>query len=226
LLEVPFPQAAREFAERTIAQAREVYGRSNKTLEAAVQTLEKSFDAAGRGAAALRRNIFDIAQKNLNLSFDLAKSLAGARNLSEIVGLQVAYWRKQFDAFTTQADEVRDRPFDLGAARPERAKPSPKSIRHEPAKKAPPRAQAAPTKKHSPAAREPAAGQRRDTQKLGAPPAAGPTVRPPETQLGTLKKGAPGDEHNRLQRPQRALLPRKKGSKNPKRDRRWVWSPR
>ena len=77
---------------------REAYERSNRTLEAAVQTLAKSFDAAVQGAAALRRNIIDIAQRNLNLGFDLAKSLAGASNLSEIVELQAAYWRKQFDA--------------------------------------------------------------------------------------------------------------------------------
>ena len=42
----------------------------------------------------------------LNSSFDLATSLAGARNLAEIVELQAAYWRKQFSALTAQAEEV------------------------------------------------------------------------------------------------------------------------
>ena len=95
LFENSFPQAAREFAEKTIDQTREAYARSNRTLEAAVQTLERSFDAAGQSAAALRRNIIGIAQRNLDLGFDLAKGLAGARNISEIVELQTAYWRKQ-----------------------------------------------------------------------------------------------------------------------------------
>ena len=123
LLEIPFPQATREFAEKTIDQTREAYGRSNRTLEAAVRTLGKSFDAAGQSAAALRRNIIDIAQRNLNLSFDLAKSLAGASNLSEIVELQAAYWRKQFDAFTTQADEVHNRLIGLYTAAPKTTSP-------------------------------------------------------------------------------------------------------
>ena len=39
-------------------------------------------------------------------SFDLAKSLAGAKNLAEIVELQAAYWQKQFGALTAQAEEV------------------------------------------------------------------------------------------------------------------------
>ena len=94
LLKTAFPQAAREFAEQTVAQTRETYERSNRALEAVLETLEKSFDAAGQGAAALNRKIIEIAQRNLNSGFDLAKSLAGAKNLAEIVELQAAYWQK------------------------------------------------------------------------------------------------------------------------------------
>jgi hypothetical protein len=190
LLEAPFPRAAREFAEKTVDQTREAYDRSNGTLEAAMQTLEKSFDAAGQVAVALRRKIFEIAQKNLNLGFDLAKSLAGARNLFEIIELQAAHWRKQFEAFTT--------PFELGTAWRKTAKPSPESIHHEPTKKAPPRAQETPKKRHSPVAVE-RLKHRPDTQKLETPPdaqpAAGLGVRPPDKrQPGTRKKGTPEKE--------------------------------
>jgi phasin len=107
LLETSFPEVAREFAEKTVAQTREAYERSNRSLEAAMETLEKSFDAAGQGAVALNRKIIEIAQRNLNSGFDLAKSLAGAKNLAEIVQLQAAYWQKQFSALTAQAEEVR-----------------------------------------------------------------------------------------------------------------------
>jgi Phasin protein len=39
--------------------------------------------------------------------FDRAKSLAGAKNFAETVELQTAHWRKQFDALTAEAEEVR-----------------------------------------------------------------------------------------------------------------------
>ncbi|MGA7545356.1 MAG: phasin family protein, partial [Methyloceanibacter sp.] len=39
--------------------------------------------------------------------FDLAKSLAGAKNLTEIAEVQAAYWRKMFATLTSQAEEVR-----------------------------------------------------------------------------------------------------------------------
>jgi phasin family protein len=41
-------------------------------------------------------------------AFDLAKSLAGAKNLTDMVELQTAFWRKQFGALTAQAEEVRE----------------------------------------------------------------------------------------------------------------------
>jgi hypothetical protein len=195
LLEIPFPQATREFAEKTIDQTREAYGRSNRTLEAAVRTVEKSIDATCQSAAALRRNIIDIAHRNLILSFDLAKTLAGASNLSELVKLQATYWLKQFDAFTTQAYEAQNRLIGLYAPAPKTAEPPLESIRNKTSKKAPSNAQEAPKKKHSPAARDRAEGQRRDTQELGEPPVAASTVRPlDERQSKARKKGAPGDE--------------------------------
>lgn len=197
-LETPFARAAREFAETTVDQTREAYDRSNRTLDAAVQTLEKSLDAAGQSTVALRRKIFDIAQKNLNLGFDLAKSLAGARNLSEIVELQAAYWRKQFEALATPSEEVRNRLFDFSAAKPKTAEPSPESLRHEPAKEAPFRPQETLKNGHSPAARDRTAErpkQSPDTRKLESPTAGPAGVRPPDKRQPTSrKKGIPEKE--------------------------------
>jgi len=74
------------------------------------------FDAAGQGAAAFNRKLIDIAQRNLNSGFDLAKSLAGAKNLSEMVELQAAYWQKLLGTLTSQAEEVRALSTKMAAA--------------------------------------------------------------------------------------------------------------
>jgi phasin len=102
------PEGVRALAERTVDQTREACDRSTDAFEASVATFEKSFDAAGQGAAAFNRKIIDIARRNLNSSFDLAKSLAGAKSLADMVELQTTYWRKQFGALTAQAEEVRE----------------------------------------------------------------------------------------------------------------------
>jgi len=101
------PEAARAMANKAVDQSREVYDRSKAALDASVATLEGTLDAAGQGAVAFNRKFIDIAQRNVNSGFDLAKSLAGAKNLSEIVELQVAYWQKLWGTFTSQAEEVR-----------------------------------------------------------------------------------------------------------------------
>ena len=43
----------------------------------------------------------------MNTAFDLAKSLAGAKNVSEMVELQTAYWQKMLNTMTSQVEEVR-----------------------------------------------------------------------------------------------------------------------
>jgi hypothetical protein len=198
LLETPFARAAREFAETTVDQTREAYDRSNRTLDAAVQTLQKSLDVAGQSAVALRRKIFDVTQKNLDLGFDLAMNLAGARNVSEIAELHAAYWRKQFDVFTTPSEEVRNRLFDFSATKPKTAEPSPESLHHEPAKESSSRAQETLKNGHSPAARDRTGErlkQRPDTRKLESPTSrpAGACL-PDKRQLATRKKGIPEKE--------------------------------
>ena len=101
------PEAAHELAEKTVAQTREAYERSKNALEASLETFERSYDALGQGAAALNRKIIEIAQRNINSGFDLAKSLATAKTLAEIVELRATYWRKQFTVLAAQAEEVR-----------------------------------------------------------------------------------------------------------------------
>lgn len=101
------PEGVRALAEKTVAQTRQACDQSLDAFDASLTTFERSFDAAGQGAAAFNRKIVDIARRNVDANFDLASSLAGARNLVDIVELQAAFWRKQFGVLTAQAEEVR-----------------------------------------------------------------------------------------------------------------------
>jgi phasin len=106
-LDTTVPESVRMLAEKTVAQTREAYERGKESLEESIDAMERSFDAAGQGATAFNRKLIDIAQRNLNSGFDLAKSLAGAKNLAEIVELQSAFLRGQFEVFASQAGEIR-----------------------------------------------------------------------------------------------------------------------
>jgi hypothetical protein len=106
-LDTAIPEGVRDVTEKTVAHTREAYDRSMDAFDASVATFEKSFYAAGESATAFNRKIAEIARRNVNSTFDLATSLAGAKNLADIMKLQAAYWRKQVDALTAQAEEVR-----------------------------------------------------------------------------------------------------------------------
>src|SRR4026209_2287166 len=84
-LNTPVSEGLRALAEKNIAQAREAYAHSKDALEAGLETLERSLDALGQGATALNHKVMDIAQRNINSGFDLAKGLA-----AEAIELQAA----------------------------------------------------------------------------------------------------------------------------------------
>lgn len=106
-LDTAVPEGVRALAEKAVAQTREVYDQSWDAFDASLTTFERTFDAAGQGAAAFNRKIVDLARRNVDASFDLATSLAGAKDLADMVELQAALWRKQFSVLTAQAEEVR-----------------------------------------------------------------------------------------------------------------------
>jgi len=109
------PEAMRKVAERNIAQTRELYERSKEALHAVLESWQRTFDAAGQGALALNHKVMDVTQRNINSGFVFAKSLVGAKNLSEAMELQAAYWREQLDALTRQAEEMRTLSADVAA---------------------------------------------------------------------------------------------------------------
>ena len=106
-LDIAVPEGFRAIAEQTVNQSREAYENAKGTMEQAIEALEQSIDHAGQGAAALNRKAIDLTQTNLNTGFDLAKDLAGAKNVAEIMELQASFMRKQFGALAAQAEEVR-----------------------------------------------------------------------------------------------------------------------
>jgi phasin len=115
-LDSAIPEGVRDLAVKAVAHTREACDRSMDAFDASVAAFERSFEAAGKGAATFNRKIIDIARRDVNSSFDLATSLAGAKDLYDIVKLQAAYWQKQLSALTAQAEEVRALSTKVAAA--------------------------------------------------------------------------------------------------------------
>lgn len=100
-------ESARLLAESAMTKSRDAYEQAKDAMEDAVETLEASLDKAGTGVTEMNRKVMDITQSNLNSGFELARSLAEARDLSQIVEIQSAFARKHFELLAAQAEEVR-----------------------------------------------------------------------------------------------------------------------
>ena len=65
-LDTSVPETVRAIAEKSVAQTRELYDRSKDALDASIVLFEKTFDAAGQGAAVFNRKIIDLGRRNVN----------------------------------------------------------------------------------------------------------------------------------------------------------------
>ena len=111
-LDTAVPESVRALAEKSVAQTRQAYDRSLDTFDTSLTTFERTFDAAGQDAIAFNRKIVDIARRNVSASFDLAASLAGAKNLA------VPLERNPHRHLHAGAGFAERRPLPAGAQRP------------------------------------------------------------------------------------------------------------
>jgi phasin len=102
------PVAFRELAEKSVSQAREAYAKMKSASEDATGLVEETFENAREGAFAIGVKALDAAKTNSDASFALARDMFGAKTMSEVIELQSAFARKQFDAVTAQFKELQE----------------------------------------------------------------------------------------------------------------------
>ena len=105
---VEVPAAFREFAEKSIAQARDTYARMKSAAEDATDAVEGTYETAREGAMALGVKALDTAKSNADASFAFARDLFGAKTFAEVIEFQTAFARQQFEAVTAQFKEFQE----------------------------------------------------------------------------------------------------------------------
>ncbi len=100
------PAAFREFAEKSVSQAKETYEKMKTAAEEATDVLEGTYATASKGASDYGLKVIEAARVNTNAHFDFATELMTVKSFSELVELSTAHLRKQFEALTTQSKEL------------------------------------------------------------------------------------------------------------------------
>ena len=107
-LNLEIPPEVREFAEKTVEQARKAFdGYVAAAQKAAAQT-----EAAAKSAAASAKDVsaraISYAEANVKAAFDLAENLVKAKDPKEILSIQSEYLRAQVAAVQEQAKALGD----------------------------------------------------------------------------------------------------------------------
>jgi phasin len=105
---VEVPASFRDFAEKSVAQARDAYAKLKTAAEDATDMVEDTFETAREGAFNLSVKAIDAAKNNSDASFALARELFGAKTFAEVIELQTAFTRKTFDTVAAQAKEFQE----------------------------------------------------------------------------------------------------------------------
>ena len=100
------PEGMREFAEKGVAQTREVYEKAKATAEEATRVLEEGNRAYAKALADYNRAALEAGRTNLNAAFDWALALAKATSLNEAVEVSAAHMRTRFEAMGEQGKEL------------------------------------------------------------------------------------------------------------------------
>ncbi|MFD1333271.1 phasin [Methylopila musalis] len=97
---------AREIAEKSVAQAKENYGRFKAAAEETTDALEDAYATFSQGYKEFGRKSVEATRANVNAHFDFLTALLGAKSVAQAIELQTSYARKQFETLGAQTKEL------------------------------------------------------------------------------------------------------------------------
>ena len=99
------PAEMRDFAERSVEQARKAMDGFIGAAQRTVDTFEGSANTVQASAKDMTRKTFAYAEQNIQAAFDLAQRMVRAKDLQEAMQVQADFVRSQFEAMQTQMRE-------------------------------------------------------------------------------------------------------------------------
>ncbi len=100
------PVEMRDFAERSVEQARKAFEGFMGAAQKAAGSLEGATDNLRSGARDVSTKSMTFAEANVRAAFDHAQRLVKAKNIQEVMQLQSEYLRSQMAALQEQAKEI------------------------------------------------------------------------------------------------------------------------
>jgi phasin len=100
------PTEVREFAEKSVEQARKAFEGFSGAAQKAIAAVDTSAIPAAAGVKEVGATALGYAEANVKAAFDLATKLVQAKDVQEVLTLQTEFAKKQFEAFQEQTKEL------------------------------------------------------------------------------------------------------------------------
>ncbi|MEM9631705.1 MAG: phasin [Pseudomonadota bacterium] len=100
------PEQMRDFAEKSVDQARKAFDDFMGATHKAVTNVEDSASAVQASAADTNKKALNYAEEHVNAAFKFAQELVKADNVEDMMKLQQNYLRGQMEALGEQAREL------------------------------------------------------------------------------------------------------------------------
>jgi phasin len=99
------PPEMRDFAEKSVDQARKAIDGFMSAAQKTADTFEGSATTVQASARDAARKTFTYTEQNLNAAFDLAQRMVRAKDMQEAMQIQAEFVRSQFEAMQAQMKE-------------------------------------------------------------------------------------------------------------------------
>lgn len=99
------PEQMRDFAEKSVDQARKAFDDFIGATQKAVTNVEESASAVHAGAADVNKKALSYAEEHIDSAFKFAQDLVKATDVEDMMKLQQEYMRKQMESIGEQARE-------------------------------------------------------------------------------------------------------------------------
>jgi phasin len=102
------PAAFREFAEKSIERAKEIYEKAKGAAEQTTDIIEDTYSAVSKGCTDYNFKLIETTRANSNAAFVLYGELLAAKSYADVLEKTTAYTRAQFDRLTEQSKELSE----------------------------------------------------------------------------------------------------------------------
>ena len=103
------PEAMRDFADQSVAQARKAFDTFMDNAQTAVGKLEDSATNAQAIGTDIQKDAMTFAEGQVNGAFDLAQKMVRAKDAQELMEIQATYMRQQMEQISRQTKDMSDK---------------------------------------------------------------------------------------------------------------------